>query len=83
MRTRSVSSFEAKANLSRYVADAERGIQTVITRHNRPVAKIVPAHARIVYSKKEIEGVLEKFRAMRRRSKGSVSTKELINAGRR
>ncbi len=34
--------FEAKTHLSEYVARAERGEEIIITRHNKPVAKIVP-----------------------------------------
>lgn len=37
-----VGLFEAKTHLSEYVARAEAGEEIVITRHNRPVAKIVP-----------------------------------------
>lgn len=38
----SVGLFEAKTHLSKLIARAERGEETIITRHNRPVAKIVP-----------------------------------------
>ena len=38
----SVGLFEAKTRLSELVARAEAGAEVVITRHNRPVAKIVP-----------------------------------------
>jgi prevent-host-death family protein len=34
--------FEAKTHLSELVARAERGEEVVITRHNKPVAKLVP-----------------------------------------
>jgi prevent-host-death family protein len=37
--------FEAKTRLSELVARAESGNEVVITRHNRPVAKIVPYEA--------------------------------------
>ena len=37
-----VGLFEAKTHLSEYVARAERGEEVIITRHNKPVAKIVP-----------------------------------------
>jgi prevent-host-death family protein len=37
-----VGLFEAKTHLSELVARAERGEEVVITRHNRPVAKLVP-----------------------------------------
>lgn len=34
--------FEAKTHLSELVARAEAGEEVIITRHNRPVAKLVP-----------------------------------------
>jgi prevent-host-death family protein len=34
--------FEAKTHLSELVARAEQGEEVIITRHNRPVAKLVP-----------------------------------------
>jgi prevent-host-death family protein len=33
---------EAKAHLSALVSQAERGEETIITRHGKPVAKLVP-----------------------------------------
>ncbi len=38
-----VSIYEAKARLSHLVDRALRGEQVVITRHGRPVARLVPA----------------------------------------
>lgn len=37
-----VGLFEAKTHLSELIARAERGQEVVITRHNKPVAKLVP-----------------------------------------
>ena len=37
--------FEAKTHLSELVARAERGEEVIITRHQRPVAKLVPIAA--------------------------------------
>jgi prevent-host-death family protein len=36
-----VGLFEAKTHLSELVARAERGEEVIITRHNRPVARLV------------------------------------------
>lgn len=41
-----VGLFEAKTRLSEFVARAEAGEEVIIMRHNKPVAKIVPLHAR-------------------------------------
>jgi len=37
-----VGLFEAKTHLSELVARAEQGEEVIITRHNKPVAKLVP-----------------------------------------
>ncbi len=41
-----VGLFDAKTHFSEYVARAEAGEEVIITRHNKPVAKIVPLHAK-------------------------------------
>ncbi len=46
MTTPAVGLFEAKTRLSEYVARAEAGEEVIIMRHNKPVAKIVPLHAK-------------------------------------
>jgi prevent-host-death family protein len=43
-----VGLFDAKTHFSEYVARAEAGEEVIITRHNKPVAKIVPLHAKPV-----------------------------------
>lgn len=40
-----VGLFEAKTHLSELVARAEQGEEVIITRHNKPVAKLVPLAA--------------------------------------
>jgi len=42
MSTQRIGLFEAKTHLSELVARAERGEEVVITRHNKPVARLVP-----------------------------------------
>ncbi len=41
----SIGLFEAKTHLSELIARAERGEEVVITRHNKPVARLVPMPA--------------------------------------
>ena len=41
----SIGLFEAKTHLSELIARAERGEEVIITRHNKPVAKLVPMQA--------------------------------------
>lgn len=40
-----VGLFDAKTHFSEYVARAEAGEEVIITRHNKPVAKIVSLNA--------------------------------------
>lgn len=42
MSTQTIGLFEAKTRLSEVVSRVEAGEEVVITRHNKPVAKIVP-----------------------------------------
>lgn len=42
MTSQTIGLFEAKTHLSELVARAEAGEEVIITRHNRPVARIVP-----------------------------------------
>lgn len=42
MSKRSIGLFEAKTHLSEVVSRVEAGEEIVITRHNKPVARIVP-----------------------------------------
>ena len=43
-----VGLFDAKTHFSEYVMRAEAGEEVIIMRHNKPVAKIVPLHAKAV-----------------------------------
>jgi len=45
MSTQTIGLFEAKTHLSEMVARVEAGDEIVITRHNKPVARIVPYEA--------------------------------------
>jgi prevent-host-death family protein len=47
-----VGLFDAKTHLSEYVMRAEAGEEVIITRHNKPVAKIVAITAKAVSAKK-------------------------------
>ena len=40
-----VGLFDAKTHFSEYVTRAEAGEEVIITRHNKPVAKLVPLNA--------------------------------------
>jgi prevent-host-death family protein len=61
----SIGLFEAKTHLSELIARAERGEEVIITRHNKPVAKLVPMPA-------EQAGVDARRDAVARLLKGAV-----------
>jgi prevent-host-death family protein len=80
----SVGAFAAKTHLSRYLADAQRGIVTVVTVRGRPAAKIVPPDAELSLRPRRIEDLIRSARAIRARGRrGRESLHALINAGRR
>ena len=73
--------FEAKTHLSELVARAEQGEEVIITRHNRPVAKLVPigeVPAEVIARRRQ---VLEDMQAIGRRMSeqgGPVTREEIL-----
>jgi len=49
-----ISIQDLKATLSAAIAEAESGNTIVITRHNEPVAKLIPAHPQYVHRGKNL-----------------------------
>ena len=73
---REVQASDAKAHLPRLLDDVERGETVVITRHGRPIARIVPeAHLR----QEEIDKAIEGIKALRKRT-GKITVDELLSA---
>ena len=60
MTIAAVGLFEAKTRLSEFVARAEAGEEVIITRHNKPVAKIVPLHAKGEAARKDIPPFIQR-----------------------
>jgi prevent-host-death family protein len=58
-----VGIFEAKTNLSALVEEVEKGGSVIITRHGKPVAKLVPALAEL--TKEEIARRSEAIKQIR------------------
>ena len=82
MSTLSLGIFEAKTRLSELVSQAEQGSETIITRHNKPVAKIVPVHkvaAFDVERRREAVEALRKLGAQMRERHGPVTTGEIVS----
>lgn len=76
-----VSAFEAKTRLSELLRETERGRSFVIRRRGKPVARLVPP-ARDEERPSPAQ-LVEAFRAIRRRVRGRVKVRELIDEGRR
>jgi prevent-host-death family protein len=78
-----VGLFEAKTHLSELIARAERGEEVVITRHNKPVAKLVPVtRGRRSAAAQRRASALDALGAFQPIDAGGASLRELIEAGR-
>ena len=82
--TPSIGLFEAKTHLSELVARAEQGEEVIITRHNKPVAKIVPIDAQAGDARVRHEQAVHDLLAFRKRYPlGKISVRSLIDEGRK
>ena len=73
---REIQASQAKTHLPRLLDDVERGDTLVITRHGRPIARIVPETER---RREEIAAALDEIRQIRRRT-SRVTAAELLSA---
>jgi prevent-host-death family protein len=77
----SIGAFEAKNRFSELLDRVRHGAEVVITKHDRPVAKIVPASAPV---KAEREKTTSELRTLSKRySLKGLSVRQLIEEGRR
>jgi prevent-host-death family protein len=76
---RTVGAFEAKTHLSSLLERVERGEEVVITRHGKPIARLVPAEKmeRVSAAIAELKELAEE------QTLGGLSWKELRDEGRR
>ncbi len=76
-----VGAFEAKTRLSSLLDRVEAGEEVVITKHGRPVARLVGARA---IDQTRVIAAYDKLRAMRKGTTlGGISWKALRDEGRR
>lgn len=73
---REIQASEAKTHLPQLLDEVERGETVVITRHGRPIARLVPETER---RQAEIARAIDSIRARRRRS-GRITSDELLSA---
>jgi prevent-host-death family protein len=78
-----VTAFEAKTRFGELLERVTRGEEIVITRHDKPVARIVPeGAARLDDVRRAVEGLreLQRHIARRRRNKVGLSDREVRSA---
>ncbi len=73
---RQIQASEAKAHLPQLLDDVERGETLIITRHGRPIARIVPEVDR---RQEEVDKAIASIRGLRE-ANGKVSIEELLSA---
>jgi prevent-host-death family protein len=73
---REIQASEAKVHLPQLLDEVERGATLIITRHGRPIARIVPEVDR---RQEEIDKALAGIRALRERT-GRITAGELLSA---
>ena len=71
---RRIQASEAKTHLASLLDDVERGETLIITRHGKPIARLVPDETSRT---KDIEQAIAKIRELRK-SFGKVSIEEII-----
>ena len=73
---REIQASDAKARLPQLLDDVERGETLVITRHGRPIARIVPETKR---RQEEVDKALSSIRELRKRTR-KLSLKQILSA---
>jgi prevent-host-death family protein len=78
-----VGTFHAKTHFSQLLERVAKGEEITITRHDRPVARLVPAERP---SREDIASIFRKMDSLRQslpKPRAKTSLKDLINHGRR
>jgi prevent-host-death family protein len=77
-----VGSFEAKTHLPQLLERVAKGEEFIITKHGKPVARLVPLQA--TKAKPDVQAAVEAMKKFRKgRSLGGASIREMIQEGRR
>ena len=75
-----VGVYEAKTHLARLLEEVEAGESITITRHGKPVARLVPLEGQRRSRSETIEAIKE---FGKRHTLGGISIRDLINEGRK
>ena len=79
MTVTSVGAYEAKTHLPALLAKVERGETVTITRHGKPIARLVPIDV-----VRPVEDVIRGMRELRKGiTTGGMSIRDMIDEGRR
>ena len=76
---KTVGAFDAKTHLSEILEKVQKGLEFTITKHGKPIAKIVP----IKNKQNDLDYILKEFENIRKSVKGKVNIKSYINEGRK
>lgn len=76
-----VTAFEAKTRFGELLERVAKGEEVVITRHDKPVARLVPEGAqRVDDVRRAVSGLQELQQAIRKRSRARLSDSEVRSA---
>jgi prevent-host-death family protein len=82
-----VTAFEAKTRFGELLDRVTKGEEVVITRHDKPVARLIPEGVqRIDEVRRSVQGLRDLQERIRRRSKAKLTARDIrsaIEAGRR
>ena len=76
-----VTAFEAKTRFGELLERVARGEEVVITRHDKPVARLIPEGAtRLDDVRRSVEGLRDLQERIRKRSRAKLSDREVRSA---
>ena len=76
-----VTAFEAKTRFGELLERVAKGEEVVITRHDKPVARLIPEGAqRLDEVRRSVQGLRDLQQRIRRRSKAKLSSGEVRSA---
>ena len=79
-----VGAFEAKTHLSELLQKVEAGGEFTITRHGKPVAKLIPISDTLADAQRRRDRAVDGLLKLRERySLGKLKAKDLIEQGRK
>ena len=78
-----IGAFEAKTRFSQILEDVQKGVDYIITKRGKPVAKLIPFQEEPKMTRQQVFEELEKFKKLYRGKPGSFNIREAIEDGRR